>query len=138
MTTARDLMSSPAQTLNETDSLVTAAQAFKHGDVGSMPVLAADGRLVGMVTDRDLVVRGLADGIDPGRGTLSDVLTETVVVLNVDDEVDAIVRAFSENQVRRVPVLDGQEVVGIISQADIARELSNERTGQVVEAISRD
>ena len=59
-------------------------------------------------------------------------------MLNVDDEVDAIVRAFSENQVRRVPVLDGQEVVGIISQADIARELSNERTGQVVEAISRD
>lgn len=138
MATARDLMTSPAQTLGLGDSLMTAAQALKSADVGSMPVLDDNGTLAGVVTDRDLVVRGLAEGVDPGRGTVADVLTETVAVVNADDDESAVVNALSQNQIRRIPVLDGDQVVGIISQADVARQLSNAQTGDIVEAISRD
>lgn len=138
MPTARDLMTGPAQTLGLGDSLMAAAQALASADVGSMPVLDDQGTLVGVVTDRDLVVRGIAEGVDPGRGTVADVMTETVVVVNADDDAHAVVNALSQNQVRRIPVLDGDQVVGVISQADLARHLPNEQTGDVVEAISRD
>lgn len=138
MTTARDLMSSPAQVLAPTASVLDAAQALAANDVGSMPVVDDQGVLVGVVTDRDLVVRGLAEGIDPVRGTVADVLTETVVVVNADDDVAAITNALSQNQVRRLPVLEGGEIVGIISQADVARELGAEQTGDVVAEISRE
>ncbi|NHN56188.1 CBS domain-containing protein [Calidifontibacter sp. DB0510] len=138
MTTARDLMSSPAQSLKTSDSIVTAAQALSSNDVGSMPVLDENGQLAGILTDRDIVVRGLAQGVTPDRGTVADVLTETVVVVNADDDQDKIVNALTQNQVRRLPVLDGNEVVGMVSQADLARALPNSETGNVVAAISEE
>lgn len=138
MTSARDLMTSPAETLTTTDSMVTAAQTLSRAGIGSLPVVDEDGQLAGIVTDRDLVVRGLAEGVDPERGTVADVLTETVVVVNADDDESAVLNALSQNQVRRLPVVDGPSVVGVISQADLARQLSNEATGTVVAAISQE
>ncbi|OYO07730.1 CBS domain-containing protein [Enemella evansiae] len=137
MSTARELMTSPAQTLAPTDSVVTAAQALAKNDVGSMPVVDDNGILAGVLTDRDLVVRGLAEGVDPERGTVADVLTETVVVVEADDDEAAVINALAQNQVRRLPVMENNKVVGVISQADLARELSNSQTGDVVAEISR-
>ncbi|KGN32823.1 histidine kinase [Knoellia sinensis KCTC 19936] len=137
MTTARDLMTSPAEYLNATDTLDVAAQALKTSNVGSMPVVGEDGRLCGIVTDRDLVIKAMAEGKDPNSTRVDEVCSATVVSVGPDDDVAAVAQALSQNQVRRLPVLDGDELVGIISQADIARELPNERTGDVVQAISR-
>lgn len=138
MTTARDLMTSPAEYLNASDTLDVAAQALKTSNVGSMPVRADDGSLCGMVTDRDIVIKGLAEGLDPGSTRVDQVCSGTVVSVGPDDDAATISKALADNQIRRVPVLDGDELVGIISQADVARELSNDQTGGVVEAISRD
>lgn len=138
MTTARDLMTSPAEYLNASDTLDVAAQALKTSNVGSMPVRADDGSLCGMVTDRDIVIKGLAEGLDPGSTRVDQVCSGTVVSVGPDDDATTISKALADNQIRRVPVLDGDELVGIISQADVARELSNDQTGGVVEAISRD
>ncbi|HET8594519.1 MAG TPA: CBS domain-containing protein [Intrasporangium sp.] len=138
MPTARDLMSSPAQCLNEGDTLVAAAQALRESGVGSMPIKDASGQLAGMITDRDIVVRGIAEGFDPTTSTVGEISTQTVVVVNVDDDEEAVLNAFIQNQVRRIPVVDGEDVVGMISQADIARSMSQDETGGVVQAISQD
>ncbi|PRY58137.1 CBS domain protein [Knoellia remsis] len=137
MTTARDLMTSPAEYLNGTDTLDVAAQALKTSNVGSMPVRAEDGTLSGVVTDRDIVVKAIAEGKDPLSTRVDEISSGTVVSVGPDDDVATVSKAFSDNQIRRVPVLDGDELVGIISQADLARELPNEKTGDVVQAISR-
>jgi CBS domain-containing protein len=138
MPTARDLMTSPAQCLNEGDTLVAAAQALRASGVGSMPIKDASGQLAGMITDRDIVVRGIAEGFDPTTSTVGEISTQTVVVVNVDDDEEAVVNAFVQNQVRRIPVVDGEDVVGMISQADLARSMSEDETGGVVRAISQE
>ena len=137
MTTARDLMTSPAEYLNASDTLDVAAQALKTSNVGSMPVRADDGSLCGIVTDRDIVIMGFASGKDPGSTRVDVVCSGTVFCVGPDDDAATISQTLSDNQIRRVPVLDGDELVGIISQADVARELSNDQTGGIVEAISR-
>ena len=137
MTTARDLMTSPAEYLNASDTLDVAAQALKTSNVGSMPVRADDGSLCGIVTDRDSVIKGIAVGKDPGSPRVDAVCSGSVVSVGPDDDAATISQTLSDNQIRRVPVLDGDELVGIISQADVARELSNDQTGGIVEAISR-
>lgn len=138
MPTARDLMTSPAQSLSEGDTLVAAAQSLRTAGVGSMPVKDETGGLVGMLTDRDIVVRGIAEGFDPTKATVGEISTQTVVVVNADDGEAAILNAFAQNQVRRVPVVDGNQLVGVISQADLARQLPKEQTGDVVQAISQE
>jgi CBS domain-containing protein len=131
-------MTSPAEYLNASDTLDVAAQALKTSNVGSMPVRADDGSLCGIVTDRDIVIKGIAEGKDPGSTRVDAVCSGTVVSVGPDDDAATVAQTLSDNQIRRVPVLDGDELVGIISQADVARELSNEATGDVVQAISRD
>ena len=138
MTSARDLMTSPAEYLNASDTLAVAAQALKQSNVGSMPVKDDNGALVGVVTDRDIVVRGIAEGKDVTSATVGEISSGTVVFVNADDSAEAVVQALAGNQVRRLPVVDGDEVVGIISQADVARHLPNDQTGDVVQAISRE
>ncbi|EWT07279.1 histidine kinase [Intrasporangium chromatireducens Q5-1] len=138
MPTARDLMTSPAHCLNEGDTLVAAAQALRSSGVGSMPIKDSTGALAGMLTDRDIVVRGIAEGFDPTTSTVGEISTQTVVVVSVDDDEQAVLNAFAQNQVRRLPVVDGQDVVGVISQADIARSLPTQDTGGLVQAISQE
>lgn len=136
MTTARDLMSTPPEYLNVTDTLDVAAQSLKTSNVGSMPVLSDDGQVVGVITDRDLVVKGMAEGRDPNTTRVEDCCSGTVVSVSPDDDADAVAKALADNQIRRLPVLEDGKLVGIISQADVARELSNDTTGDVVQAIS--
>jgi CBS domain-containing protein len=136
MTTARELMTTPAKYLNDGDTLVVAAQALRAADVGSMPIRDGQGRLVGVVTDRDLVVRGLAEGKDPATTAVADVCSGSVVTVKVDDDADTVASVLAENQIRRVPVVDGDDLVGIVSQADIARHLPERQTGDVVQRIS--
>jgi CBS domain-containing protein len=133
---ARDIMTGDAECVQETDSILDAAKALADRDVGAMPICGEDERLKGMLTDRDIVVKVLAQGKDPGSTKVSEIAEGKPVTIGADDSIEEALRTMSEHKVRRLPVIDGHELVGIISQADIARNLDDEKTGDLVEAIS--
>lgn len=137
MTTAKDLMTSPAETLAPDATLADAARALANLGIGSMPVADGD-TIVGVVTDRDIVVSGIAAGMDVNTATVADIATTDVVTVGVDDSAEAVAAALAEHQIRRVPVVDGGILVGVISQADVARDLDAADTGEVVKEISKD
>ncbi|AQP48393.1 hypothetical protein BW730_13655 [Tessaracoccus aquimaris] len=137
MTTAKDLMTSPAETLAPDATLADAARALANLGIGSMPVADGD-TIVGVVTDRDIVVSGIAAGLDVNTATVADIATTDVVTVGVDDSAEAVAAALAEHQIRRVPVVDGGILVGVISQADVARDLDAADTGEVVKEISKD
>jgi CBS domain-containing protein len=135
---ARDVMSSDCTCVGESDSLLDAAKKLAELNVGSLPICGEDDRLKGMLTDRDIVVKALAQGKDPGStraGELGQGDGETVTI-GADDSIDEALRTMIDHKVRRLPVIDGKRLVGIISQADIATNLDEEKVGDLVEAIS--
>jgi CBS domain-containing protein len=137
--TARDIMTPDCTCIGENDSLLDAAKKLAELDVGALPICGEDNRLKGMVTDRDIVVKALAQGKDPAStkaGELGAGDGKTVTI-GADDSIEEALRTMAEHQVRRLPVIDGRELVGIVSQADIARNYDEEKVGDLVEAISR-
>ena len=135
---ARDIMSDDCTCIGENDSVLDAAKRLAELEVGSMPICGEDDRLKGMLTDRDIVVKVLAAGKNPAdvkAGELGQGDGKTVTV-GADDPIDDALRTMIDNKVRRLPVIDGRELVGIISQADIATHLDEEKVGDLVEAIS--
>ena len=136
MTTAKDLMTSPAQTLAADATLVDAARSLAELGIGSMPVADGDS-LVGIITDRDIVVSGAA-GLDVNTATVAEIASGNVVTVNQDHSADVVAETLSRHQIRRVPVVDGEVLVGVISQADVARDLAAAETGEVVKEISKD
>jgi CBS domain-containing protein len=133
---ARDIMSQDADCVQESQSILDAAKELADRDVGAMPICGDDDRLKGMLTDRDIVVKVLAQGKDPSSTKVSEIAEGKPVTIGADDSIEEALRTMSEHKVRRLPVIDGHELVGIISQADIARNLDDEKTGDLVEAIS--
>ena len=137
---ARDLMTdSPAVVTPET-SAQDAARMMQDNDCGSLPVVESRNsmKLVGMVTDRDLALRVLGRGLD-GNTPVREAMTKNVSSVKVDDDLRAVERVMTSQQVRRVPVVDNQDrVIGIVAQADLARELgTSQEVGRVVEKISQ-
>jgi CBS domain-containing protein len=137
MTTARDIMTIDPRCIGENDSLVEAARLMADLDVGALPICGEDRRLKGMLTDRDIVVKCLARGGDPARDVAGSLAEGKPVTIGADDDVRDALRTMEAHQVRRLPVIDGHDLVGIIAQADIALELSATETGETVEAISQ-
>jgi CBS domain-containing protein len=133
---ARDIMTPDAECVQESDSILDAAKRLADRDVGAMPICGEDNRLKGMLTDRDIVVKVLAKDKDPSATKVSEIGSGKPVTIGADDSIEEALRTMSEHKVRRLPVIDGHELVGIISQADIARNLDDEKTGDLVEAIS--
>ena len=136
MKTAKDLMTSPAECLAPVETLVAAARMFSKYDVGSMPVVDGD-TLVGVITDRDVVIEGVAKNLDLGDTQISKIMSKNVVTVDVTDDALVVARVLADKQIRRVPVVDGDRVVGVVSQADVALELDNATAGEVVEDISK-
>jgi CBS domain-containing protein len=136
MKTARDLMTSPAECLAPDETLVDAARMFSKYDVGSMPVVDGD-TLVGVITDRDIVIEGVSKGLDLAETPVSKIMSTKVVTVAVTDDAQAVAQVLGDNQIRRVPVVDGDHVVGVVSQADVALELDNATAGELVEDISQ-
>jgi CBS domain-containing protein len=136
--TARDIMSPDAECIGENDSVMDAAKRLAELDVGSMPICGEDDRLKGMLTDRDIVVKVLAQDKDPSsvRAGELGVGDGKTVTIGADDPIEEALRTMIDHKVRRLPVIDGHQLVGIISQADIATNLDEERVGDLVEAIS--
>jgi len=135
---ARDIMSTDCTCVGENDSVLDAAKKLAELDVGSMPICGEDNRLKGMLTDRDIVVKVLAQGKDPANTKAGElgVGDGKTVTIGADDSVDEALRTMIDNKVRRLPVIDGHDLVGIVSQADIATNLDEEKVGDLVEAIS--
>ena len=135
--TARDIMSPDCTCVGENDTVLEAAEKLAELDVGAMPICGEDDRLKGMVTDRDIVVKILAKGKDPSSTPVSELATQDeVVTIGADDPIDEALRTMAAHKVRRLPVIDGRELVGIVSQADIATNIDEEKVGDLVEAIS--
>jgi CBS domain-containing protein len=136
--TARDVMTGGAECVQEDQTVLDAAKRLAELDVGAMPICGSDNRLKGMLTDRDIVVKVLAQGKDPSSvkaGELGQGYGETVTI-GADDSIDEALRTMKEHAVRRLPVIDGTECIGIVSQADLAKEIDEEKVGELVEAIS--
>jgi CBS domain-containing protein len=136
MTVARDIMTPDPQCVKENQNLVEAAVLMRDLDVGALPICGEDDRLKGMLTDRDIVVKCVADGGDPSSVLVSSLAEGKPVTIGADDDIREALRTMQEHQVRRLPVIDGHDLVGIISQADIALSLSATETGETVEEIS--
>jgi CBS domain-containing protein len=138
MTTARELMTPDAQCVGELDDLVRAAKLMADRDVGSLPICGEDNRLKGVVTDRDIVVKVVAEGLDPREVTAGSIAQGKPVTIGADDDAEEILRTMGEHQVRRLPVIDGHDLVGIVALADVARALPDRPVGDVLQAISID
>ncbi|MFB2598164.1 CBS domain-containing protein [Herbiconiux sp. P17] len=136
MTKARDIMTADPEVIRESHTLREAAVLMRDLDIGALPILGDDGELVGVITDRDIVVGCVADGTDPESVLVGELADREPVTVEADDDVREALSAMQEHQVRRVPVLEGARLVGIISQADIALSLSATETGETVEEIS--
>jgi CBS domain-containing protein len=132
----KDAMTADVKTAAPSQSLTDVARLMKQEDVGSVPVVDGE-RLVGVVTDRDIVVRGIADGSDPHAIKAGDIASRDVVTVRPDDDLDAALRLMAQHQVRRLPVVDDGQLVGVVAQADMAHEAKEKDVGHVVEEISR-
>ena len=136
MTQIRDLMTENPSSCERGTPVAEAAKVMARENVGSVPVVEG-GRLVGVVTDRDLVVRLLAEGRDPQSTTVGEIASSEPVTLSPDDDLDQALQLLARHQVRRLPVVEGERLVGIVAQADIARHADEVQTGEVVEEISK-
>jgi CBS domain-containing protein len=133
---ARDIMSPDCTCVGENDSVLDAARKLKELDVGAMPICGEDNRLKGMLTDRDIVVKVLAQGKDPASTKAGELGEGKPVTIGADDSIDEALRTMTEHKVRRLPVIDGHDLIGIVSQADLAKNVDEEKVGDLVEAIS--
>ncbi|MEJ7789301.1 MAG: CBS domain-containing protein [Thermoleophilaceae bacterium] len=134
--TARDVMTGGTECVGENDSIADAAKRMKELDVGSVPICGEDDRLKGMVTDRDIVIEVIAEGKDPASVKAIELGDEEVVTIGADDSVDEALSTMKQHQVRRLPVIDGHDLVGIVSIADLAKNIEDDKLGDLVDAIS--
>jgi CBS domain-containing protein len=132
----RDAMTSNPRSIQPSTTVTEAARLMKAEDVGSLPIVDGD-QLVGMVTDRDTVIRVVAEGKDPQSTTVGEIASRDLVTVDPEQDLDEALRLMAQHQVRRLPVAeeDGR-LVGILAQADVAREGKDAKTGQVVQEIS--
>jgi CBS domain-containing protein len=139
--TARDIMTSNPQCVTPEDTLQKAAQVMRDVNVGLVPVVESSGSktLVGVITDRDITIRHVAEGHGGSDHKVREAMSKAdMVTCGPDDDVKAVMKAMADAQVRRVPVVDGGELVGIIAQADLALDTGEDgAVGETVEQISK-
>jgi CBS domain-containing protein len=131
----REIMTSNPSTIEPDKTVVDAARVMKQEDAGVVPV-TENGRLTGMVTDRDIAIRVVAEGKDPKSTTVREVASSDLVTIDPQQDLDEAVRLMAQHRVRRLPVVEGGRLVGVVAQADVARQGDDTQTGQVVQEIS--
>jgi len=134
--TAREVMSQGAECIGENESLSAAAKKMAELDVGALPICGEDDRLKGMLTDRDIVIKAVAQGKDPDSTNASEFAQGKPVTIGADDSVKDAIQTMKEHKVRRLPVIDGHDLVGIVSQGDLAQNADEDDVGDLVETIS--
>ena len=132
-----EAMSSNPCSIDVDKSVAYAAKMMRDEDVGLAPIVEGE-KLIGTLTDRDIAIRVVAEGKDPDRTKTRDVATTRLVTVDPQQDLDEALRLMAQHQVRRLPVVEEDgKLVGVVAQADVAREASGEQTGEVVEKISK-
>ena len=132
----RDLMTGNPRTVTQDATVAEAARIMRDEDTGIVPIVEGS-QLVGVITDRDIAIRAVAEGKDSNT-TVRDVASKDIVTVDPDQDLDEALRLMAQHQVRRIPVVEEDgKLVGIVSQADVARQSDDARTGDVVEQISK-
>jgi CBS domain-containing protein len=133
----KDVMTSNPCSIDAEKSVAYAAKMMREEDVGLAPIVEGD-KLIGMLSDRDIAIRVVAEGRNPEQVKVADVASKQVVAIDPQQDLDEALRIMAEHQVRRLPVVEeGGKLVGVVAQADIAREGDDIQTGKLVEEISK-
>lgn len=135
MTTARDIMHPGAHWIPQHETLDRAAQLMREHNVGALPIADQNERLCGIVTDRDIVVKCIAAGRDPSRVTCGDLAEGTPRWIDANADVREVLREMENHQIKRLPVIDNKRLVGIISEADLARNLPDAKVGEFAQQV---
>lgn len=136
MTTARDMMHLGCECVPAGETLDRAAQLMRDNQVGSLPICGSDNRLQGILTDRDIVVKCIASGRNPSTVTAGELSQGTPIWVSADADADEVLGLMEQNKIRRVPVIDNHELIGMISEADLAQHLSEEKLAHFVSTIT--
>jgi CBS domain-containing protein len=132
---ARDIMHSGAECIGEDESLGSAAQRMRDLGIGSLPICGGDDRLQGILTDRDIVVKCLAEGRDPTQVRAGDLAQGTLLWVEASADISEVLHQMEDHRVKRLPVIENHRLVGIISEADLARNLDEHRLAEFVEKV---
>jgi CBS domain-containing protein len=135
MTTARDIMHRGAECIGENETLIQAARKMRDLNVGSLPICGQDDKLHGIITDRDIVIRCLAEGKDPNTCQARELAQGTPFYVDANADVDEVLREMMQHKVKRLPVIENHKLVGMVSEADLAQSLPEDKLGEFVEAI---
>lgn len=138
MPTAREIMTPDAECVNADETVLDASAKMARLDVGSLPICGSDDRLKGMLTDRDIVVKVLAAGKDPAKCQAGELAQGEAVTIGADDDAHEILRTMARHQVRRLPVIDGHKLVGIVALAEVAKAVPDAKVGDLLDALTRD
>lgn len=137
MPTAREIMTGSPVIIDIDEGVVDIARRLESEDIGAVIVCNPDRSLQGMVTDRDLAIQVIGAGRDPANTSARDLLSgREVVTIGADDSIDDAIAMMKEHAVRRLPVMDGDEIIGIVSQADLAANADDSQVGRLIEVIS--
>ncbi|WP_310726370.1 CBS domain-containing protein [Streptomyces sp. N2A] len=138
MPVARDIMSPGAECIGTNDNILEAARKLTSLGVGALPICGMDDRLKGVLTDRDVVVKVLGKNLDPQQTKAGELAQGEAVTIGADDGADEIFATMARHKVRRLPVIDGHRLVGMVALADVARALPDPQVGDLLEALSTD
>jgi CBS domain-containing protein len=134
--TVRDAMTENPRSIGRSASVVDAARVMREEHIGSLPI-TDDETLVGMITDRDITTRVVAEAADPKVTSVGDVYSRDLISIEPDEDLGEALQLMARHQVRRLPVVENGRLVGIVAQADIALAENEKKTGELVEAISK-
>ena len=135
MTTARNLMHTGVECVPEYETLDRAAQLMREHHVGSLPICGSDNRLTGIITDRDIVVKCIAAGLDPAMMTAAELAQGAPVWVPADADAEAVLELMEQHAIRRLPVIEDHVLVGMISEADLATHLPADQVGHYCNAV---
>src|SRR5438132_7008666 len=132
----QDAMTSDPVTIGRSDSVAAAARLMESADVGSVPVVDG-GSPIGIVTDRDIAIRVVAHGMDPQQTPVAEIATDQPYYVHPEQDLDEALELMAYRRVRRLPVVDDGQLVGMLAQADVVHEVKEKKAAQVIEEISQ-
>ena len=132
----RDAMTDDPRSIQASASVVEAARLMREQHIGSLPV-TEDERLVGMITDRDITTRVVAESAAPETVSVAEVYSRDLISVQPDNDLDEALQLMARHQIRRLPVVYDNQLVGMLAQADVAHEAKDKQAGQVLDAISQ-
>lgn len=135
MTTARDIMHPGAECIGANETLTDAARKMRDLGVGALPICGTDDKLQGIITDRDIVIKCLAEDRDPNQARAMDLAQGRPHYVEANADVDDVLQQMMQHKIKRLPVIENRRLVGMISEADLAQNLPENKLGEFVEAI---